>query len=84
MDTKQETVSEDLLKFLDAETMDEKYEIILHMQALQMDFSDGMIDNMAASLDVVIPDDKTDERVEQLKRCIRTKQKYEIARFSRR
>ena len=84
MENTQETIHEELLKFLDAPSMEEKYDIITGMQALQAEFTDSLIDNMAASLDVVIPDGMIDDRVEQLKRCIRTKQKYEVSRYGRR
>ena len=84
MENTNETIHEELLKFLDAKSLEEKYDIITGMQAVQEEFTDAMIDNMAASLDVVIPDGKIDERVEQLKMCIRTKQKYEISRYGRR
>ena len=84
MEHTQETIHEELLNFLDASSMEEKYDIITGMQALQAEFTDSLIDNMAASLDVVIPDGMIDDRVEQLKRCIRTKQKYEVSRYGRR
>lgn len=70
-------VNADLLRFLDAETCEEKYDILVSMQ---FDLTDALIDNMAASMDFVIEDGEIEERYEQLKQCIRTRQKYEISR----
>ncbi|MBQ1548678.1 MAG: hypothetical protein IIZ61_09840 [Lachnospiraceae bacterium] len=75
-------INELLLKFLDADTLEEKYDILCEMG--YDGITDSLIDNMAASLDEVIPDGVIDMRYESLKRCIRTKQKYEVSRFGRR
>ena len=75
-------INEPLLKFLDADTLEEKYDILCEMG--YDGITDSLIDNMAASLDEVIPDGVIDMRYESLKRCIRTKQKYEVSRFGRR
>ncbi len=67
-----------LMAFLDAETYEEKLEILYQMQ---LDLNDYLVDTMAVSLDVVIPDGDIDERYRQLKGCLQAKQKYEINRF---
>lgn len=67
-----------LMAFLDADTYEEKLEILYRMQ---LDLNDYLIDTMAVSLDVVVPEGDIDERYRQLKSCIQAKQKYEINRF---
>ena len=69
---------EALMAFLDADTYEEKLELLYRMQP---DLNDYLIDTMAVSLDVVIPEGDLDERFRQLKGCIAAKQKYEIQRF---
>ena len=67
-----------LMAFLDADTYEEKLDILYRMQ---LDLNDYLIDTMAVSLDVVIPEGDIDERYRQLKGCLQAKQKYEINRF---
>ena len=67
-----------LMKFLDAESFDEKYQIVSEMYA---DIDDKLIDDLAVCLDVVIPDGKLTDRYMELKHCIRTRQKYEGSRM---
>lgn len=69
---------EALMAFLDADTYEEKLDILYRMQ---LDLNDYLIDTMAVSIDVVIPDGDIDERYRQLKGCLQAKQKYEINRF---
>lgn len=66
-----------LMDFYDADTYDEKYEILT---AMHDDITDVMIDNMAVTLDVVIPEGETEERFAQLLHCLGTQKKYEISR----
>ena len=63
-----------LMKFLDAESFEEKYKIVSEMYA---DMDDKLIDDLAVCLDVVIPEGKLQDRYLQLKQCIRTRQKFE-------
>lgn len=71
-------VSPKLLAFLDAEEMEEKYQILLSMRD---EIDDSLINNMAVAVDVIIPDGDLSMRYEQLKNCIRTKQRYETERW---
>ena len=63
-----------LLEFLDEEDWDKKYNILV---SLRDKMDDRLVDNLAVALDVVIPDGPVDKRYEQLKICVRTRQKYE-------
>ena len=63
-----------LLRFLDTDTMEEKYQIVCD---IKNDITDRLIDDLAVAVDVVIPEGKLSDRYEQLKYCIRTRPKYE-------
>ena len=63
-----------LLRFLDTDSMEEKYQIVCD---IKNDITDRLIDDLAVAVDVVIPEGKLSDRYEQLKYCIRTRQKYE-------
>lgn len=67
-----------VLAFLDTDDFDERYRILTSVQ----DIADNqMIDTFAVALDVVIPEGAADERYEQLRQCLRTRQKYESSRL---
>ncbi len=72
------SAEEKLMAFFDADTMDEKYKILLEMRN---DVDDRMINNMAVVLDVVIDEGPLDQRYEELKTCIRTFRRYETTRL---
>lgn len=71
-------VSPKLLAFLDADDMEEKYHILVSMRD---EIDDQLINNMAVAVDVIIPDGDVSNRYEQLKNCIRTRQRYETDRL---
>ena len=72
------TPEEKMMAFFDARTMEEKYGILLEMRGC---ITDRLINNMAVVLDVVIEEGELDLRYEELKRCVRTFQKYEVERM---
>lgn len=70
----EEQINPWLLRFLDTDTMEEKYQIVCD---IKNDITDRLVDDLAVAVDVVIPEGKLSDRYEQLKYCIRTRQKYE-------
>lgn len=73
-----EEINPALLQFLDADTLEQKYEIL---KSLQGEITDRLIDDFAVALDVVIPDGKADVRYQQLLSTVRTMQRYESNRL---
>lgn len=71
-------VNPKLLAFLDADDVEEKYQILVSMRD---EIDDSLINNMAVAVDVVIPDGDVQKRYEQLKLCLKTKQRYETDRL---
>lgn len=64
-----------LLRFLDADDYKEKSRILNEIE--EKDLNNNLIDNMAASIDVVIPEGELDLRLDQLKYAVNTKARYE-------
>lgn len=77
--TEKEVHESPMLKFLDTDDFDEKYDILCNIP--KADITDILIDNLAVTLDVVIPDGPTEQRFNELKTCVRTRKKYESIRL---
>lgn len=79
-DEQQEELNIDplVLEFLDAGTYEERINIL---SALQHRITDDMINTMAMAVDVEIGEGDTQERLEELRTCLLTFQKYECSRL---
>ncbi len=71
-------VNPNLIKFLDADTYEEKRGILIRMRD---ELDDKLIDDIAASMDVMVEKGELDTRFFSLLNCIDTLAKYEINRF---
>ena len=78
MEVENKSAEDKLMAFFDAETMEEKYQILLGMRDV---LNDRMVNNRAVVLDVVIEEGPLEQRYEELKSCVRTFQKYECTRL---
>ena len=73
-DTEEGFVEPGFLEFLDEESWEQRYNILI---SLRDKMTDQLVDSLAVAMDVVIPEGPLEKRYEQLKICLRTRQKYE-------
>ena len=69
-------VNPGLLAFLETNSFQEKLHIIRRME---LDIDDRLIDAMAASLDVIIPDGDIQDRIRALKNCLTTFDRFDCS-----
>mgnify|MGYP006916316086 CR=1 FL=1 len=67
-------VNEYLMEFLDAETFDEKLEVL---RRIRLNIDDKTIDAIAVAIDTEIPAGSVDERYDKLMEHMKMKKKYE-------
>lgn len=67
-------ITQKMLAFFDTDNWDEKYRIF---QTMKEDMTDTILDNIAVSLDIVVPDGDIESRYENLRRTIQMKIRYE-------
>ncbi len=67
-----------LLRFLDADTLEEKYQLL---KSMEHSITERLIDDFSAVLDLVIPEGSLDYRYHQLLSSIGTMQRYENTRL---
>ncbi len=75
-----QSIQDLMLAFLDERDF-EKKEKILSEIGTRPELSDGLIDNLAAALDVVIDDGPLDKRFNSLRTCVRTRARFESTRL---
>lgn len=69
-----EVVNPILLAFIDEDTLERKLEILVREKD---HLTDEIVDGMAASLDLVIPEDDIENRYKSLRKCIEMQYKFE-------
>ena len=77
---REQSMQELMLTFLDERDFLEKEKILSEI-ATRPELSDGLIDNLAAALDVVIDEGPIDRRFASLRTCVRTRARFENTRL---
>lgn len=77
-DSEEAVINPGVLRFLDADTYEERLEILIGERA---HITDEMITTMAIACDVEVPEGSLEERFEGLKNCLVTLEKYECNRL---
>ena len=77
-DTEELNIDPMVMKFLDADTYEEKLQILV---GLEHRITDEMITTMAVACDVEIPDGSTESRFQGLKNCLLTFDRFECNRL---
>lgn len=72
--------SDRMMLFFDTDETEDKIKILNEMHVLG-ELNNTIIDNMAATLDVVINEGTDESRFDELKRCLETKARYESLRL---
>ena len=75
---KEESADPALLRFLDADTLEQKYRVL---KSLEGSITNRLIDDFAVALDLVIPEGNVDYRYLELLNSVRTMQRFETTRF---
>ncbi|MGN0142318.1 MAG: DUF1653 domain-containing protein [Roseburia sp.] len=71
-------VNPKLMQFLDTDDFEEKYNILV---SIQNELDDNVVNAMAVSLDIILPEGDLEERYEALKYGVRTRGRYESVRL---
>lgn len=79
VDEEQDLAIKVLMDFLDARTYGEKLKVL---EEIHCELDNKTITNMALSMDIVIEEGSVEDRLAELRECIRTKAKYECFRLS--
>ncbi len=77
-ENEEETVNPDLLAFLDAETYEEKRNLLV---SIRTRITDRLIDDIAMSLDIEVKQGDLSDRYNELLQCVDTMKRFEVERL---